>query len=285
MPFAARVGDFHICPQFTGVVPHVGGPILPPGEPTVLIGGLPAARFTDRAVCVGPIDAINIGSSGVLINKLLAARVLDRTIHPGGMIVLFCPTVIIGEAIGNVTMVRRGNIFIIVDRDHHTITMVGVQEYSGTGASQAYVDRATASINSTWSGTTTFEGHTYTVNCEITGRLASGNPTTNQINVVHTTDPASVHRTTDPANQHYYGRGPGYQHSTEDDDGGLTIPHEFGHAMGVKDEYTEGPRNPDGTRSIVRTGPPGGLMGYIDPGSKPTPDNYNAIITGNGLAP
>ncbi|MBV8416711.1 MAG: type VI secretion protein, partial [Verrucomicrobia bacterium] len=35
---AARVGDPHVCPMVTGVVPHVGGPILPPGCPTVLIG-------------------------------------------------------------------------------------------------------------------------------------------------------------------------------------------------------------------------------------------------------
>jgi hypothetical protein len=27
----------HVCPMVTGVVPHVGGPILPPGAPTVLI--------------------------------------------------------------------------------------------------------------------------------------------------------------------------------------------------------------------------------------------------------
>ena len=48
---AARVGDMHTCPMVTGVVPHVGGPILPPGCPTVLIGGQPAARATDMATC------------------------------------------------------------------------------------------------------------------------------------------------------------------------------------------------------------------------------------------
>ncbi|HAA21191.1 MAG TPA: type VI secretion protein, partial [Cytophagales bacterium] len=31
---AARINDMHVCPMVTGVVPHVGGPILPPGEPT-----------------------------------------------------------------------------------------------------------------------------------------------------------------------------------------------------------------------------------------------------------
>jgi uncharacterized Zn-binding protein involved in type VI secretion len=81
----------------TGVVPHVGGPILPPCEPTVLIGGLPAARVTDMATCVGPPDVIVMGSPTVLIGGLMAARIGDPTAH-GGVIVLGCPTVIIGEA-------------------------------------------------------------------------------------------------------------------------------------------------------------------------------------------
>jgi uncharacterized Zn-binding protein involved in type VI secretion len=55
---AARVSDMHMCPMVTGIVPHVGGPILPPGSPTVLIGGLPAARVGGMATCVGPPDSI-----------------------------------------------------------------------------------------------------------------------------------------------------------------------------------------------------------------------------------
>jgi uncharacterized Zn-binding protein involved in type VI secretion len=79
----------------TGPVPHVGGPILPPCCPTVLIGFLPAARVTDMATCVGPPDIIVKGSPTVLIGGLLAARIGDNTAH-GGIIVLGCPTVIIG---------------------------------------------------------------------------------------------------------------------------------------------------------------------------------------------
>src|SRR5215472_2723099 len=85
----------HTCPMVMGVVPHVGGPILPPGCPTVLIGGLPAARATDMATCVGPPDSIMMGSTTVLIGNLMAARIGDPTIH-GGVIVAGCPTVIIG---------------------------------------------------------------------------------------------------------------------------------------------------------------------------------------------
>ena len=92
---AARLTDMHVCPMVTGVVPHLGGPIAGPGAPTVLIGGLPAARVGDMAVCVGPPDVIALGSFTVLIGGMPAARMGDMTAH-GGAIVLGCPTVLIG---------------------------------------------------------------------------------------------------------------------------------------------------------------------------------------------
>jgi uncharacterized Zn-binding protein involved in type VI secretion len=79
----------------TGVVPHVGGPILPPCCPTVLIGFLPAARVTDMCVCVGPPDVIAKGSMTVVIGFLPTARIGDMTVH-GGVIVMGEPTVIVG---------------------------------------------------------------------------------------------------------------------------------------------------------------------------------------------
>ncbi len=95
---AARAGDMHTCPMVTPgtpPVPHVGGPILPPGCPTVLIGGMPAARMGDMATCVGPPDAIAKGSATVLIGGTPAARMGDMTAH-GGTITVGCPTVLIG---------------------------------------------------------------------------------------------------------------------------------------------------------------------------------------------
>ena len=92
---AARVGDMHVCPMVTGLVPHVGGPILPPGAITVLIGGMPAARVGDMAMCVGPPDVIALGSFTVLISGQPAARIADLTAH-GGSIVMGLPTVLIG---------------------------------------------------------------------------------------------------------------------------------------------------------------------------------------------
>jgi len=92
MPFAARVGDMHICPMVNGTVPHVGGPILPPGCPTVLIGGQPAATVGDMLTCTGPPDTIIAGSATVMIGGMPAARMGDSTAH-GGTIIGGCPTV------------------------------------------------------------------------------------------------------------------------------------------------------------------------------------------------
>jgi uncharacterized Zn-binding protein involved in type VI secretion len=79
----------------TVLVPHVGGPILPPGGITVLIGGMPAARVGDMAVCVGPPDVIALGSFTVLTVGQPQARIGDMTAH-GGAIVLGLPTVLVG---------------------------------------------------------------------------------------------------------------------------------------------------------------------------------------------
>jgi len=79
----------------TGVVPHVGGPVIPPGCPTVLIGGMPAARVGDMLTCTGPPDSIVMGSATVMIGGMPAARMGDSTAH-GGTIILGCFTVSIG---------------------------------------------------------------------------------------------------------------------------------------------------------------------------------------------
>jgi uncharacterized Zn-binding protein involved in type VI secretion len=95
MPPAARISDMHVCPMVTGTVPHVGGPVLPPGAPTVLIGGQPAATVGDMCTCTGPPDTIAAGSGTVMIGGKPAARMGDSTSH-GGVIVLGCFTVMIG---------------------------------------------------------------------------------------------------------------------------------------------------------------------------------------------
>ncbi len=98
MPPASRLTDMHTCPMQTPAVPpipHVGGPIIGPGAPTVLIGSMPASVMGDNCVCVGPPDSIVKGSATVMITNKPAVRLGDSTAH-GGSIVLGLPTVMIG---------------------------------------------------------------------------------------------------------------------------------------------------------------------------------------------
>lgn len=76
-------------------IPHVGGPIIGPCAPTVLIGGLPAARVGDMLICVGPPDSIVSGSGSVMICGAPAARMGDQTAH-GGEIMIGALNVMIG---------------------------------------------------------------------------------------------------------------------------------------------------------------------------------------------
>lgn len=94
--FLARVGDLHTCPMCEPPgKPHIGGPVLPPGVPTVLVGGRPVAVSGGRCVCVGPPDSIPPTGSSVKIGGQFAARAGDATAH-GGRIVIGCPTVLCG---------------------------------------------------------------------------------------------------------------------------------------------------------------------------------------------
>jgi len=96
MPAAARITDMHTCPKVEpGPVPHVGGPTVS-GEPTVIIGGQPAARVGDSLMCNGPLDSVSKGEPTVIIGGKPAARLGDPTSH-GGVIVAGCPTVLIGS--------------------------------------------------------------------------------------------------------------------------------------------------------------------------------------------
>ncbi len=98
MTLAARLLDMHVCPMVTPMlppIPHIGGPVLGPGTPTVLIGMLPAVGLGDMCMCIGPPDVIAKGSATVMIGGKPAARMGDSTVH-GGTIVIGCPTVMIG---------------------------------------------------------------------------------------------------------------------------------------------------------------------------------------------
>lgn len=85
---AARVTDMIVSPATLGVPT----PIIPPGAPTVLIAGLPAARLGDSCGA----DAIVKGSATVMIGGMPAARIADLTAAGGAIMPPGAPTVLIG---------------------------------------------------------------------------------------------------------------------------------------------------------------------------------------------
>jgi uncharacterized Zn-binding protein involved in type VI secretion len=69
---AARLGDMHVCPMATPAVPPVPhvGGPVTLGSAGVMIGGMPAARMGDMCVCTGPPDSIVMGCPTVLIGEV-----------------------------------------------------------------------------------------------------------------------------------------------------------------------------------------------------------------------
>ncbi|MDD5268367.1 MAG: PAAR domain-containing protein [Methylococcales bacterium] len=88
MPPAARITDMIVSTATQGAPI----PIIPPGAPTVLIGGLPAARMGDSCGA----DAIIKGSATVMIGGMPAARIADPTAGGGVVMPPGALTVLIG---------------------------------------------------------------------------------------------------------------------------------------------------------------------------------------------
>jgi len=87
------MGSMHVCPKVEpGPVPHVGGPIVNPGQAIVSIMGMPVAVVGAMCVCVGPPDSVTQGSSIVKIMGQPIVRMGDGTAH-GGKVVMGMPIV------------------------------------------------------------------------------------------------------------------------------------------------------------------------------------------------
>jgi len=111
MPPAARtLLDITQCKQQTPgtpPVPHLGGPIVGPGAPTVFIGHSTAALEGDLASCVGPPDTLLKGASTVLVCNKSPARLGDTTAH-GATIQSGCMTVHIGDTPQGAALMKAG---------------------------------------------------------------------------------------------------------------------------------------------------------------------------------
>lgn len=86
----ATLGSMHVCPLCSGLVPHIGGPIIGPGHTNILFNGKPAVTVGDMCTCTGPPDMLAQGNPAVMMNGKPTVCVGNLTAHGG--------TVITGES-------------------------------------------------------------------------------------------------------------------------------------------------------------------------------------------
>jgi uncharacterized Zn-binding protein involved in type VI secretion len=283
---ASRVGDMHICPAVTVLVPHVGGPVLPPCAITVITCNMPQARVLDMLTCVGPPDVISMGASTVIVCGTPAARITDQTLH-GGKLIMGCPTVIIGDPSANATAQAavvaahpNGSTRVYVDPITHTVFISTNLEYTGSGANQAMADASKQAIENTWGRTLTYQGQNYNVTMLINTKVNPAGPATPGY------DQILVNDSTKRADQTLYGDGPGHQppNSGLNPLKPLSPAHEYGHTLGLDDDYTDTP-----TGSVPKPGtPPNNIMSstWPDPatGTMPYPhqSHYDQVMQNHG---
>lgn len=83
------LGSQHVCPVVDpGPKPHVGGPVVSPGQSFVKYNGLPLAVEGGACLCTGMPgqDKLSRGSGTVKINGKGVMRLGDTTSHGGKMI-------------------------------------------------------------------------------------------------------------------------------------------------------------------------------------------------------
>ena len=83
------LGDTHVCPMILpNGVPHVGGPVVNPGQTFVRVTGRPVAVVGGHTICTGGPwpDPMVKGSMIVRIAGCPVRRVTDMTSHGGKMV-------------------------------------------------------------------------------------------------------------------------------------------------------------------------------------------------------
>jgi uncharacterized Zn-binding protein involved in type VI secretion len=286
---AARLKDMHVCPSSTLLIPHTGGPISSPGAPTVLMGGPPAARALDLATCTMSTDIVAQGAATVLVGGMPAARMTDASLH-GGAVVVGLPTVLIGGPVADLSaqaptvLANGGSTRVYVDPLTKTVYITTNIEYVGRDASQAYADAARKQIEDTWNGQMVYNDEPYKVQVQINTLVNPDGPAANGYDTVNVD--SNTHDMTQPV----YGDNVGQQTPDAATDAGhpRRIAHEYGHTLGLPDEYHLTPDGgPDHQSEPDDPTRPHNIMAQTGPdahGNLPTPDqnHYDQILANHG---
>jgi uncharacterized Zn-binding protein involved in type VI secretion len=89
MPGVLRESDLHVCEQFEGSVPHVGGPAGAPQRPfvrSIRVNGLRVITKGDAVVCIGRPDKVVGGINSVRFAGRPAGDSSALTDHQGAFV-------------------------------------------------------------------------------------------------------------------------------------------------------------------------------------------------------
>lgn len=257
-----------------------GGTVSAPGCATVHIKSLAAARVGDQHVCPAHVGGpIVRGVRDVTFGSQFASRATDTALCPApNAITSGAVDVFIGGATLDFHVSGRGgNTLVAVDPETKTVYIESFLEYSGPDATQAYADHAENEIENTWSGTMTRDGEQYRVQTNVhTSVNTSGTPTPGY-------DPIIVDSSTNRMNQTLFGAGDGHQTPAAADPTRRRIAHEYGHTLGLPDEYHDtptgsAPDDPSKKNNIM-------AETWADPaGTMPHPhqDHYDTVLNSYG---
>lgn len=302
----ARVGDMCVC---------VGPPdAIATGAWTVLVSGSPAARISDLTVHGGSIVAglptviigmaagqggggsAGIGAFGLASVLTFAepaaqAKAWIEAARAGTPFCEICgsnaavasePGAGGGAAGGPKKSPKGGSTTVTVDDAKQTVTIRTKMEFGGPDATPAYAAAAKKQIEESWSGTMMRNGKPYNVNVIVDAKAnpgGKGAPTPGYDQII-------VDGKTNRMRQTLYGAGPGWQTPAAATDTARPrrIAHEYGHSLGLPDDYVDSPTGPKPKNPAMKNN----LMAETWPDAKgvlphPHQSHYEQVLKNYGL--
>jgi uncharacterized Zn-binding protein involved in type VI secretion len=230
---ATRTGDHHVCPEIRPA-PHVGGSVRPPGAARVTINQAPGSRLFDHAGCIAsPVDVVMSGASTVLVHGMPAVRIAEETLH-GGKVVVGEPSVEIGGP--SIVGAQTGpGTFVAYDpfaKPAPRLFIVSYIAFVGPNASADYAAKSKAQIEAMWGGYHMVRGQTTEVVVDVRTSLDVNDTfATNGYDQIAVDD-----RAVERSNQALNG-GYGEQKTADVGNGSYVAAHEYGHTLGLDDQY------------------------------------------------
>jgi bacillopeptidase F (M6 metalloprotease family) len=172
---------------------------------------------------------------------------------------------------------KGGSTQVKVDKEAKVIYIKTCMEFGGPDATEDYAKHAKKEIEDTWSGKYKCGDEDYDVKVEVDAKTRSGDKAGSA-----DCDQINVDKKNTRMNQTLFGAGPGNQTPAAADPKRRRIAHEYGHTLGLDDEYEDTPtgakaKDPSKKNNIMaETWESEGKMPH------PHPDHYRQVLKNYG---